>query len=65
MAREAGDTDFTNVNVVTCIKVGGTKVLGTQQASIAKIAAELASTNNLVNVVNSILDVLDAHGLTA
>lgn len=60
--------DITNfvgtVNATTGFHVAGTQVLTTQQAVIARVGKE-PWTNNLVNMVNLILDVLEAHGLTA
>ena len=53
MARGVGDSDFTNVNVVTSYKVAGT-----QEAAIAN--ADPAG-----DTMNNILVVLRAHGLIA
>jgi hypothetical protein len=58
MSRQPGDSDFTNVNVVTCIKVAGTQVLGSQQAA-------LANADPTGDTMNSILVALRAHGLIA
>lgn len=57
MARQPGDSDFTNVNVVTCVKVAGTQVLSTQQAAIANGAG--------FDTVNSLLVALRNHGIIA
>jgi len=57
-------TDFTWVNATSGVNVAGTQVLTTQQTQVARVGKE-SWTNNLVNTVNEILDVLEAHGLTA
>ena len=54
MARTPGDTDFTNVNCVV-LKVAGTKVIGTQYASIANGVAQTQ--------INTILVALRSHGI--
>lgn len=63
MARQPGDSDFTNVNAVV-FKASGTKVLGDQVAVVSRVGSAL-DTNTLVNMVNTILDGLEAHGLFA
>lgn len=57
MARQPGDSDFSNVNVALRVKVGGTEVLSAQQAAIANGAG--------FDTVNNILVALRAHGLIA
>lgn len=57
MARQPGDTDFTNVNAAVAFKVAGTKVLGTQQAALSNGVAQ--------TLINSVLVVLREHGLIA
>ena len=62
MARQPGDTDFTNCNVAISYKVAGEQVLGTQQANIAFVNND--APNNSARI-NSIITALEAHGLIA
>ena len=57
MARQPGDSDFSNVNVSGVIKVNGTQVVGTQGPAITNAAP--ATTANLI------IAVLRNHGLIA
>ena len=53
----AGDTNFTNVNATTAVKVNSTQVVGTQQAALSNGVAQ--------TLINSVLVVLRNHGLIA
>ena len=62
MARQPGDSDFTNVNATGVVKVASTQVVGAQGSTPAFVNADLANT---VTRLNAVITALETHGLIA